>query len=64
MRVLRIDDIIRRRGITESMLADMMGVSPQSVNSVVRCRENTSRRKLMRYAQTLGVDVDDLFEEL
>ena len=49
--------------MTERQLAELMGVSPQSVNSVVRQRENTSRKKLQRYADALGVSLADLFEE-
>ena len=61
MYILRIDDILRERGMTEKALAEKMGISPQSVNSVVRQRENTSLKKLKRYAEALGVPVSELF---
>ena len=64
MVVLRIDDILRQRGMTEKELAMRMGVSQQAVNSVVRCRENPSVRKLKRYADVLGVPIQELFEEI
>ena len=64
MVILRIDDILRERGMTEKELALMMGVSYQSVNSVVRCRENPSAKKLKRYATALGVPMNELFQEL
>ncbi len=48
--------------MTEKDLAAKMGVSCQSVNSVVRCRENPSVKKLKRYADALGVGIGDLFE--
>lgn len=60
--ILRIDDILKEKGMTQQQLAEKMGVSPQSVNSVIRQRENTSMKKLKRYADALGVSVEELFE--
>lgn len=61
MYLLRIDEILRERGMTEKALAEKMGISPQSVNSVVRQRENTSVKKLQRYADALNVPMSELF---
>lgn len=61
--MLIIDEILRKRGMTEKALADKLGVSVQSVNSVVRQRENTSLVKLQKYADALGVELADLFSD-
>ena len=61
--MLIIDEILRKRGMTEKALAEKLGVSVQSVNSVVRQRENTSLRKLQRYADALGLELKDLFSD-
>lgn len=61
MYLLRIDEILRERGMTEKALAEKMGISPQSVNSVVRQRENTSVKKLQKYADALNVPMSELF---
>lgn len=47
----------------ERELAAILGVSVQSVNSVVRQRENTSLKKLEKYADALGLKVADLFDD-
>ena len=49
--------------MTEGDLAAKLGVSLQSVNSVVRQRENTSLKKLKRYADALNVSVSELFDD-
>lgn len=49
--------------MTEGDLAAKLGVSLQSVNSVVRQRENTSVKKLQRYADALGVGISELFDD-
>ena len=64
MVVLVIDEVLRKKGMTEKDLAEKMGISCQAVNSVVRCRENPSVRKLKRYADALGVGIGDLFENI
>ena len=61
--ILRIDDILKQKEMTQQMLAEKMGVSPQSVNSVIRQRENTSMKKLKRYADALDVPFEELFEK-
>lgn len=50
--------------MTEKDLAEKMGISCQAVNSVVRCRENPSVKKLKRYADALGVGIGELFESI
>ena len=60
---MRIEEILRSRGMTEKELAEKMGVSVQSVNSVVRQRENTSRKRLQGYADALSVTIEELFDD-
>ena len=61
--MLCIDKILRKKGMTQQMLADRLGVSVQAVNSVVCCRSNPSEKLLSRYAKTLGVGMDELFDD-
>lgn len=61
--MLIIDEILRKRGMKERELAAILGVSLQSVNSVIRQRENTSLKKLQKYADALGVSVGELFDD-
>lgn len=61
--MLIIEEILRKKGMTEGDLAAKLGVSLQSVNSVVRQRENTSIKKLQRYADALGVGISELFDD-
>lgn len=61
--MLIIEEILRKKGMTEGDLAAKLGVSLQSVNSVVRQRENTSVKKLQRYADALGVGISELFDD-
>lgn len=51
------------KGMTQKMLADRLGVSVQAVNSAVCGRSNMSEKLLTRYADTLGVKKDDLFDD-
>ena len=64
MVILKIDDILRQKGMSEKDLASKMGISVQAVNSVVRCRENPSVKKLKKYADALGVGIGELFESI
>ena len=64
MMILCIDDVLRKKGMSEKDLAAKMGISVQAVNSVVRCRENPSVKKLKRYADALGVGIGELFEDI
>ena len=64
MVILCIDEILRKKGLSEKDLAARMGISVQAVNSVVRCRENPSVKKLKKYADALDVGIGDLFENI
>lgn len=64
MRLLIIDEILKDRGMTEIELASAIGMSQQAVNSVIRCREKTSEKKLQRFADVLGLTTNDLFREI
>jgi len=61
--MLCIDRILMEKGMTQKMLADRLGVSVQAVNSAVCGRSNMSEKLLTRYADTLGVKKDDLFDD-
>ena len=61
--MLNIEAVLRSKHMTQQQLADKLGVSVQAVNSAVCGRSNPSQRLLKKYADTLGVKIDDLFDE-
>ncbi len=48
--------------MTQKQLAERLGVSVQAVNSAICGRSNPSQRLLRRYADTLGVRMEDLYD--
>ena len=61
--MLNIERVLRDKGMTQGDLARKLGVSTQAVNSVVCGRSVASERLLKRYADALGVGVDELYDD-
>ena len=60
MITLRIEDILRERGISKTQFAEMMGVAKQNVNLLL----NTNNiKKVEEIANKLGVKFSDLINE-
>lgn len=57
MITLRIEEILKERGITKTQFADMMGVKKQNVNLLI---ETNNIQKLEQIAVALGVQFSDL----
>ena len=58
MITLRIEEILKERGITKTQFADMMGVAKQNVNLLLNTHNTQKREKI---AEVLGVKFTDLF---
>lgn len=60
--VNRIKECRLRQGMTQEDLAQMVGVSRQSINSIERGRYIPSLPLALRFANLFKCTVDDLFE--
>ena len=58
MITLRIEEILRERGITKTQFAEMMGVAKQNVNLLLN---TNNTHKMEKFAEVLGVKFTDLF---
>ena len=58
MITLRIEEILRERGITKTQFADMMSVAKQNVNLLLN---TNNTQKMEKIAEVLGVKFTDLF---
>ena len=58
---LRIDDILKEKGITNREFARRMGKTPQYTNAVAKGRAGVSLRMLERMAVVLDVTIKDMF---
>ena len=58
MITLRIEEILKERGISKTQFADMMGVAKQNVNLLLN---TTNTQKMEKIAEVLGVKFNDLF---
>ena len=55
---LRIEEILRERGISKTLFAEMMGIAKQNVNLLLN---TTNTTKMEKIAEVLGVKFTDLF---
>ena len=58
MITLRIEEILKERGITKTQFADMMGVAKQNVNLLLN---TNNTQKMEKIAEVLEVKCTDLF---
>ena len=58
MITLRIEEILKDRGISKTQFADMMGVAKQNVNLLLN---TNNTQKMEKIAEVLGVKFTDLF---
>lgn len=59
--ILRIDEILKEKGITNREFARRMGKKPQYTNSVAKERVGVSLRMLTQMAKVLEVPMKELF---
>ena len=58
MITLRIEEILKERGISKTQFADMMGVAKQNVSLLLN---TTNPQKMEKIAEVLAVKFTDLF---
>ena len=58
MITLRIEEILKERGISKTQFADMMGMAKQNVNLLL---STNNTQKLEKIAEVLEVEFTDLF---
>ena len=58
MITLRIEEILKERGISKTQFADMMGVAKQNVNLLL---STNNTQKLEKIAEVLEMEFTDLF---
>ena len=58
----RVKDLRLERGWTQEELADAVGVSRQSINSIERNRYVPSLPLALLFARVFGVPADEIFE--
>ena len=58
MITLRIEELLKERGISKTQFADMMGVAKQNVNLLLN---TTNTQKMEKMAEALEVKFTDLF---
>ena len=57
----RVKELRETRGWTQQQLADAVGVSRQSINSIERNRYVPSLELALAFARVFGVPTDDIF---
>lgn len=57
----RVKDLRSERGWTQQQLADAVGVSRQSINSIERERYVPSLELALTFARVFGCLIDDIF---
>ncbi len=58
---IRIGDLRKQKGLTQEKLAEKMGVSPKYLSSIERGKENPTLDMIIKLAQSLSVEIADLF---
>ena len=57
----RLEELRRQHGITQEQLAELLGVSRQTVGSLENGRYNTSIQLAFRIAHFFGRQIEDIF---
>jgi len=58
---IRIAEIRKQKGLTQEALAGKMGVSPKYLSSIERGKENPTLKMLVNLADTLDIDLGQIF---
>lgn len=59
----RIKEILDQKGMTQQMLAEKMGVSPQYISGIIREQDGASVTMLSNIAKILEVPLASLFDD-
>jgi len=57
----RVKELRLERGLTQEQLADAVGVSRQSINSIERNRYEPSLALALAFARVFGISTDSIF---
>ena len=58
----RIGELRKQKGITQEELAGKMGISPKYLSSIERGKENPTLNTLINLAQSLNIQISELFD--
>jgi len=58
-----LNRILRQRGMKQKELADLLGVSPQQVNKILKGRENLTLDTIERIEMVLGKELITVLQE-
>ncbi len=60
----RIKDIRNKKGITQEQLSESVGINPKYLSSIERGKENPTLNILLKLAQSLDVNLDEIFSSV
>lgn len=60
----RIKDIRNKKGITQEQLSESVGINPKYLSSIERGKENPTLNILLQLAQSLDVNLDEIFRHV
>jgi transcriptional regulator with XRE-family HTH domain len=60
----RIKDIRNKQGITQEQLSEKIGINTKYLSSIERGKENPTLNILLNLAQSLDVNLDEIFSDI
>lgn len=60
---IKVNRILRQRGLKQNQLAEMLGVSPQQVNKILKGRENLTLHTIEKIEMVLGIELITVLQE-
>ena len=60
----RIKELRTRKGLTQEQLSEKMDINPKYLSSIERGKENPTLATLIKLAESLEVDLGDIFNAL
>ena len=61
---VRIKDIRNKRQITQEQLSESVGINTKYLSSIERGKENPTLNILLKLAQSLDVNLDEIFSDI
>lgn len=58
---IKLKRLRQRKKLSQEVLAEKVGISPKYVSSIERGKENPTLDILIKLAQTLGVEIEEVF---
>lgn len=60
----RIKEIRNRKGLTQEQLSENMNINPKYLSSIERGKENPTLNTFIKLAESLDVDIDEIFSSI